>query len=200
MGNGRWPRSRRQSSSRRRPDRRRGRNRCGNDDQCVRDLGRQRRQGDRVGGRLDDVRGHDYRARRRAGRQWRIRRGVGQADAGLYAARRHHARRTAVRTLLLDPANFTIGFVDGPNQISNKTLQNQLAVQDVILATNNATGTDPGDILVNSNVTWSSSRKLTLNAFHDIVFGINVDMSNTAPAILCCVLTAPALAMVARLS
>ena len=82
-------------------------------------------------------------------------------------------------TLLLDPTNFTIGFVDGPNQISNKTLQNQLAVQDVILATNNATGTDPGDILVNSNVTWSSSRKLTLNAFHDIVFGINVDMSNT---------------------
>ena len=66
-----------------------------------------------------------------------------------------------------------------PIRFLTTTLQNQLAVQDVILATNNATGTDPGDILVNSNVTWSSSRTLTLNAFHDIVFGINVDMSNT---------------------
>ena len=48
---------------------------------------RQRRQGDPVVGRADHLRRHHLRPRRRARRRRRLRRGVGQAAAGVHRAR-----------------------------------------------------------------------------------------------------------------
>ena len=56
---------------------------------------RQRRQGDPVVGRADDVRRHDPGARRRAGRRRRVRGDVGASAARLHRHGRHCARRTA---------------------------------------------------------------------------------------------------------
>ena len=76
----------------------------------------------------------------------------------------------AAGTLLLDPADFTIGTTTGTNSISNTDLQNQLATNNVTIATDNASFPpgQNGDIFVNAPVVWNAQTTLTLNAFRNI--------------------------------
>lgn len=78
-------------------------------------------------------------------------------------------------TLLLDPLDYTVGIADGANSMSSATLQGLLAVQNVTIVNNAGAGN--GDIFVVSNVTWSASTTLTLNAFRNVTFAAVV--SNT---------------------
>jgi filamentous hemagglutinin family protein len=71
-------------------------------------------------------------------------------------------------TLLLDPADFTIGTTTGPNSISNTDLQNQLALGNVTIATDNSVVAGNGDIFVTAPVVWNATTTLTLNAFRNI--------------------------------
>src|SRR5215204_1411655 len=81
-------------------------------------------------------------------------------------------------TLLLDPKDYYIvsspgGPPTGADEITNTNLQNQLATNNVIIATNNAVSPpgQNGDIFVQSNVTWSAATTLTLSAFRNINVG-----------------------------
>ena len=75
-------------------------------------------------------------------------------------------------TWLIDPTDYFIG-VD----ISAATLASNLSAGNITIQTI-ATGAGNGDIFVNVPVTWSSSNKLTLNAYRDINF--NASITNSA--------------------
>ena len=75
-------------------------------------------------------------------------------------------------TWLIDPIDFTIAAGSGAlttSGIGATTLSANLGGGDIVIATN-ATTAGNGDIFVNSAVSWSAN-KLTLSAYHDIVFG-----------------------------
>ena len=74
----------------------------------------------------------------------------------------------AAGTLLLDPADFTVGTVDGPNTIANTTLQTQLASSNVTIATDNSVVPGNGDIFVQAPVVWNASTTLTMSAFRNV--------------------------------
>lgn len=89
----------------------------------------------------------------------------------------------AAGTLLLDPADYYINPVAGgpkppagASTMDNVTLQNQLAKNDVVIQTDNASNPagQNGDIFVNADITWSSNNSLTLNAYRNIVFNADV--------------------------
>src|SRR6516162_8570540 len=92
-----------------------------------------------------------------------------------------------VGTLLLDPVNVLITpNPRGPNDISSKTLSDQLEKNNVLVTTGGAgsAGTDIGDITLRdgAHVVWDKATTLTLSAYHDIVFEpgsfIKNDLSN----------------------
>src|SRR6266568_3378100 len=98
-------------------------------------------------------------------------------------------------TLLLDPYDVTIsnaadsnsGFGGGtftPTGTSNinvVTLQNALALANVIVTTGGAgsPGTDTGNITVSNSFTWSTNSTLTLSAYQNIFINYGVTISNT---------------------
>src|SRR6516165_9814643 len=92
-----------------------------------------------------------------------------------------------VGTLLLDPVNVLITpNPRSPNDISSKTLSDQLEKNNVLVTTGGAgsPGSDIGDITLRdgAHVVWDKATTLTLSAYHDIVFEpgsfIKNDLSN----------------------
>ena len=85
--------------------------------------------------------------------------------------------------LLLDPADFYIDRVDGPERppgasvMTNVQIQNALAQNNVVIATNNGSNLDGqhGDIFVNVPVVWNTNFSLTLEAFRNIVVDFGAD-------------------------
>ncbi|AYJ79820.1 hypothetical protein AN286_06520 [Aliarcobacter cryaerophilus ATCC 43158] len=77
---------------------------------------------------------------------------------------------------LIDPTDFTIAASGG--DISGATLSNTLAGANVeIQSVSGAKGTK-GDINVNDTITWSSDKKLTLNAQNDIFINKEITSSH----------------------
>ncbi|CAN7228749.1 two-partner secretion domain-containing protein [Polaromonas sp. LjRoot131] len=82
-------------------------------------------------------------------------------------------------TWLIDPTDFSIAAGSGAltgSGIGAATLANNLNLGNVALATNNAGGTDNGDIHVNAAVTWNAGTTLTLSAWRNI----NINASITS--------------------
>ena len=80
---------------------------------------------------------------------------------------------------LIDPTDFTIAAGSGGltgSGIGATTLGNNLNLGNVALATNNAGGSDAGDIHVNAAVTWNAGTTLTLSAWRNI----NINASITS--------------------
>lgn len=76
---------------------------------------------------------------------------------------------------LLDPTNYTIGTgVTGANYWNNTALGTALGSSSITVATNNATGTDAGNITVAAPVSWSSGNTLTLNAYNSANIYANI--------------------------
>ena len=89
------------------------------------------------------------------------------------AASGHHG------SWLIDPTDFTIAAGSGGltgSGIGATTLGNNLNLGNVALATNNAGGSDAGDIHVNAAVTWNAGTTLTLSAWRNI----NINASITS--------------------
>ena len=89
----------------------------------------------------------------------------------------------AVGTLLLDPENYYINAAGAPppgdptaSAISASALVSQLNLNNVVIATS-STGSNAGDIRVNSNIAWTGNNSLTLSAHHDIQ--IDATIANT---------------------
>lgn len=77
---------------------------------------------------------------------------------------------------LIDPTDFTIAASGG--DMTGATLSSNLAGADVeIQSVNGANGTK-GDINVNDTITWSSDKKLTLNAQNDIFINKEITSSH----------------------
>ncbi|WNL30743.1 GLUG motif-containing protein [Aliarcobacter cryaerophilus] len=77
---------------------------------------------------------------------------------------------------LIDPTDFTIAASGG--DMTGATLSNNLASANVeIQSVNGAKGTK-GDINVNDTITWSSDKKLTLNAQNDIFINKEITSSH----------------------
>jgi filamentous hemagglutinin family protein len=82
-------------------------------------------------------------------------------------------------TWLIDPTDFTIAAGGGGltgSGIGAATLSSSLNSGNVALATNNAGGSDAGDIHVNAAVTWNAGTTLTLSAWRNI----NINASITS--------------------
>ena len=72
---------------------------------------------------------------------------------------------------LIDPLNFTISNGEATQTTSGigaTTLSNALANAGVTIQTTNDSGSEDGDIFVNSALSWSSNYGLTLNAYRNI--------------------------------
>ena len=147
------------------------------DDRRLGDAVRQRRQGDHLVRFEHRVRGHRPRQGRRAVRQRRLRRSVGQADAELQRHGRHQRRQRQHGTLLLDPLNAYIDDTPGTGVILASALEFLLQFTDVAVTTNNSPGSDAGDIFVNAPLTWSTNSTLWLAAWRNVV--VNADITNT---------------------
>jgi filamentous hemagglutinin family protein len=80
-------------------------------------------------------------------------------------------------TLLLDPLNAFIGTVPGPNVILTSSIQSALAFGDVVVTTNNAIGSEAGDLFVNAPITWGTEHNLWLTAYRNVV--VNAKITNT---------------------
>src|SRR5262245_50398005 len=98
------------------------------------------------------------------------------------------AAKGKVGTLLLDPADYYIvaddggpNVPDGASSMTRSTLQNQLALADVTIETNNSASFEGqnGDIRVTTSLNWSSNNSLTLSAYRDITLSPGVTISNT---------------------
>jgi hypothetical protein len=80
-------------------------------------------------------------------------------------------------TWLIDPTDFSIvSSGNRPNTIRSSDLSGQLALNSVVIATDNANGSDLGDIDVESPVTWGANR-LTLSSYRNI--NVNADLIAT---------------------
>ncbi|HKA73190.1 MAG TPA: GLUG motif-containing protein, partial [Xanthobacteraceae bacterium] len=93
-----------------------------------------------------------------------------------------------VGKLLLDPADYYIEadnskaeIPTGASVIKRSALQDQLAMADVTIATNNSASLEGqhGDIFVNTSVDWSSNTTLTLSAYRDITLRPGIKITNT---------------------
>ncbi|MDD4916104.1 MAG: filamentous hemagglutinin N-terminal domain-containing protein, partial [Methylococcales bacterium] len=83
--------------------------------------------------------------------------------------------RTNGGNWLIDPNDFTIAAAGG--DIDGATLSSNLGAGDVsILSSSGATGVN-GDIFVNDDITWNSTRSLTLSAIRDV--NVNRAISNS---------------------
>src|SRR6266536_722654 len=121
--------------------------------------------------------------------------GAKSGDGGFVEVSSHHelafsgnvdtrAPRGKAGTLLLDPEDFFIRqFCDGQCQSNETTatiIQNQLANQNVVIATNNNPQlSGNGDIFVNASINWATNNSLTLSAYHDINIAGGVIIMNT---------------------
>ncbi|MCT7517397.1 GLUG motif-containing protein [Aliarcobacter cryaerophilus] len=77
---------------------------------------------------------------------------------------------------LIDPNDFTIAASGG--NMTGQTLSNNLATADIIINTlTQGTSGGNGDIFVNDNITWSSDKKLTLDAERNV--NVNAIINNT---------------------
>ncbi len=82
---------------------------------------------------------------------------------------------------LIDPTNFTISSGSGVSTTSSigaTTLSNSLASSHVSIATDNSSGSDSGNIYVNSAVSWTAATTLSLSAYKDIY--INAPITSTS--------------------
>ena len=90
-------------------------------------------------------------------------------------------------TLLLDPGDYYIQASGAPappsgaSVITNTELDNELALGNVVIATNNSISPNGqnGDIFVAANLNWTSANSLTLNAYRNITIDNGVTVTNT---------------------
>ena len=124
--------------------------------------------------------------------------GANSGDGGFVEVSSHHelafsgnvdtrAPRGKAGTLLLDPEDFFIRqSCDGQCQSNETTatiIQNQLANQNVVIATNNNPQlSGNGDIFVNASINWATNNSLTLSAYHDINIAGGVIIMNSGPS------------------
>ena len=84
---------------------------------------------------------------------------------------------------LIDPTNFTISSGSGvstSSSIGASTLSTSLDSTNVLIATDNTSGSDSGNIYVNSAVSWSAATLLTLSAYKDIYINAPITSSNSS--------------------
>ncbi len=79
--------------------------------------------------------------------------------------------KVKAKTWLIDPTNLTVD-----DATAYETSLNGGA--DVIIQTNNATGSDEGNIYINDTIDWSTAQKLTLNAYKNIYINSAITASN----------------------
>ena len=82
---------------------------------------------------------------------------------------------------LIDPTDFTIAAGSGAqtsSSIGATTLQNNLGNGSITIANDTSTGTDQGNININSAISWSAN-SLILNATKDININANVTVTGT---------------------
>ena len=80
-------------------------------------------------------------------------------------------------TLLLDPISGRVDTVAGPGVILVSAIEAALASSNVIVTTNNSTGSEDGDLTVAAPITWASANNLTLSAYRNVI--INANVTNT---------------------
>ncbi len=137
------------------------------------DRERQRRQGDPVVGHADHLRRHHLRPRRRARRQRRLRRGVGQAAARLHRHRRHPRAERPSGHAAARSGRFQHRRGGGRHDHGQSR---QHAESSSLTSAAGSGGS--GDITVNAPITWSSFNGLTLSAYRNVV--VNANITNTA--------------------
>ena len=79
-------------------------------------------------------------------------------------------------TLLLDPANATIGNVAGPGVILVSAIEAALLSSDVKVTTG-TTGSGDGDLTISAPIAWATANNLWLSAYRNIF--INANITNT---------------------
>ncbi len=85
-------------------------------------------------------------------------------------------------TLLLDPLDAIIQATAGPGVVTVSSIETALASGDVIVSTGSS-GSQPGDITVDSPISWANASALTLSAYRNIA--VNANISNTlSPALV----------------
>jgi filamentous hemagglutinin family protein len=82
-------------------------------------------------------------------------------------------------TLLLDPLNATIATNSGSEVITVSSIESALANGDVVVTTVGTTGSEAGDIIVASSLSWTNANTLALNAYRNIDINSGVTISNT---------------------
>jgi hypothetical protein len=86
-------------------------------------------------------------------------------------------------TWLIDPTDFTISSGSGASTTSSigaTTLSTSLASSNVSIATDNNSGSDSGNIYVNSAVSWTAATTLSLSAYKDIYINDTITSTNTS--------------------
>ena len=84
---------------------------------------------------------------------------------------------------LIDPTNFTISSGSGTltsSSIGATTLSTSLASSNVSIATDNSSGSDSGNIYVNSAVSWTAATTLSLSAYKDIYLNAPVTSTHSS--------------------
>ncbi len=84
---------------------------------------------------------------------------------------------------LIDPTNFTISSGSGAadtSSIGASTLSTILGSSHVSISTDNTGGSDSGNILVDSAVSWSAATQLTLSAYKDIYINAPITSSHSS--------------------
>ena len=84
---------------------------------------------------------------------------------------------------LIDPTDFTISSGSSASTSSGigaTTLSTSLDSTNVIIATDDTSGSDSGNIYVNSDVSWSAATLLTLSAYKDIYINAPITSSNSS--------------------
>ena len=81
-------------------------------------------------------------------------------------------------TWLLDPLNATIASNPGSEVITVSSIESALQNGNVIVTTVGTTGSEAGDIMVASSLSWANANTLTLNAYRDININGGVTISN----------------------
>ena len=84
---------------------------------------------------------------------------------------------------LIDPTNFTISSGSAAattSSIGASTLSTSLDSSNVSIATDNTSGSDSGNIYLNSAVSWSAATQLTLSAYKDIYINAPITSSHSS--------------------